>query len=258
MSGVRVETQQNVVVITIDRPKANAIDAQTSHEIYRAIADFEADERFRACVLTGAGERFFSAGWDLKSAEAGESHDADHGPGGFAGLTEFHDRSKPIIAAVNGSAFGGGVELLLATDLAVASRTANFAFPEAGLGISANAGGIGKLQNYVPRRVALELLLTGRRFTAAEALNWGLVNDVVEPEEVLAVSIAMAQAIAHSAPLSVQAILTGSRLTQGLTDEAAFRQLRSLPIFGRIAESEDAREGIAAYSERRVPNWRGK
>ncbi|MCG2621855.1 enoyl-CoA hydratase-related protein [Arthrobacter sp. I2-34] len=157
------------MVVTLDRPKANAIDAATSRALYDAFSMLRDDVSLRAAVLTGAGKRFFSAGWDLKSAEADEASGADHGPGGFAGLTELFGLGKPVIAAVNGAAYGGGVELMLAAHLAVAAETAVFAVPEARLGVLPDAGGLLRLPARLPRPVALELLLTGRTFSALEA-----------------------------------------------------------------------------------------
>src|SRR5215475_8515853 len=142
---VRTEVVDGVLVVTLDRPSANAIDVATSNALYDAFARLENDPSLRVGIVTGAGDRFFSAGWDLKAAAAGESIEADHGPGGFAGLTEFFDIGKPVIAAVNGLAFGGGFELVLATDLVVAAGHADFALTEVTLGLVADAGGLLRL-----------------------------------------------------------------------------------------------------------------
>ena len=184
-AGVRAEASEGVLVVTLDRPSANAVDVATSRALYDAFARLENDPRLRVGVLTGAGDRFFCAGWDLKAAAAGEAVDADHGPGGFAGLTELHGRSKPVIAAVNGLALGGGFELVLAADLVVAADHAEFGLPETGLGIIPDAGGVLRLPRLLPRPVAVELLLTGRRMTAQEALGRGLVNQVVPGGQLL-------------------------------------------------------------------------
>src|SRR5260221_4414177 len=135
-NGVRTEAVASVLAITLDRPPANAVDVATSHALYEAFARLEDDDSLRVGILTGAGERFFCAGWDLKAAAAGEALDADHGPGGFAGLTEFHGRAKPVIAAVNGLAAGGGFELVLAADLAVAAEHCDVSLPQAHLRIN--------------------------------------------------------------------------------------------------------------------------
>ena len=156
-------------MITLDRPPANAVDVPTSHALYAAFARLESDPGLRVGIVTGAGGRFFCAGWDLKAAAAGEAASASHGPGGFAGLTELHDRAKPVIAAVNGIAAGGGFELALAADLVVAADHAQFLLPETGLGIIPDSGGVLRLPRRLPRAIAVELLLTGRSVTAAEA-----------------------------------------------------------------------------------------
>lgn len=157
-----------VLTITLDRPKANAINVPTSLALYQAFCRLRDTPALRVGILTGTG-RFFSAGWDLASATEGEAIDAHHGPGGFGGLTEFFDLGKPVIAAVNGLAMGGGFELALAADLIVASESAEFALPEVKLGMVADSGGLLRLPQRLPRAIALELLLTGRRMGAAEA-----------------------------------------------------------------------------------------
>ena len=138
---VQVTVEGQTLVVTLDRPKANAIDVPTSKALYAAFDRLRNDPRLRVGILTAAGDRFFSAGWDLKAAAAGEGIEADHGPGGFAGITEFFDIGKPVIAAVNGLAFGGGFELVLAADLVVAAEHAEFALTEVPLGLVADAGG---------------------------------------------------------------------------------------------------------------------
>ncbi|MDQ3481591.1 MAG: enoyl-CoA hydratase-related protein, partial [Actinomycetota bacterium] len=171
---VRVEVEGEVLVVTLDRPKANAIDVSTSLELYDAFERLQEDKACRLAVLTGAGDRFFSAGWDLKAAASGESIEADHGPGGFGGLTELKGLRKPVIAAVNGLALGGGFELALAADLLVVAEHAEFSLPEVTLGMVADSGGVLRLPRRLPQAVAMEMLLTGRRMTAAEAYRWGL------------------------------------------------------------------------------------
>ena len=246
-----------VLVITLDRPKANAIDVATSRALYWAFSRLRADPELRVAVLTGAGSRFFSAGWDLK---AGESADADHGPGGFAGLTEFFDLGKPVIAAVNGLALGGGFELVLAADLVVASSGAEFGFPEATLGLVPDAGGLLRLPARVPRPVAVEWLLTGRRIGASEAGRWGLVNRVVPFPGLMPAALELARAICAAAPLSVAAALEIMRATSGVGVEEGYRIMRGdgLPAYRQMLASEDAREGVRAFGERRPPRWTGR
>jgi crotonobetainyl-CoA hydratase len=257
---VRSAAEGQVLVITIDRPPANAIDTATSKALYQAFDRLRRDPLLRVGILTGAGERFFSAGWDLKAAAQGESIEADHGPGGFAGLTEFFDIGKPVIAAVNGLAFGGGFELVLAADLVVAADHADFALTEVTLGLVADAGGLLRLPARVPRAIALEYLLTGRRFGAAEAARWGLVNKVVPAAEVMATARTLAAAICAAAPLAVAAVLEILRETEGMSVRNGYRVLTGspLPAYRAMLDSQDAREGAQAFAERRKPVWRGR
>lgn len=262
MSGtaaVRVDVDGPILVVTLDRPKANAIDAATSRALYEAISLLHTDDALRVAVLTAAGQRFFSAGWDLKAAHDGEAADADHGCGGFAGITELFGRTKPIVAAVNGSAYGGGVELMLAADLVVASDAATFTFPEARIGVLPDAGGIIRMAARLPRALALELLLTGRRFTAADARHWGLVNRVVPVEDVLPAAMALARTLCEAAPLSIAATLEIVEAVQGLCDVDAFGVMRrDLEFAARVPHSEDAAEGARAFAQKRAPKWRGR
>ena len=257
---VRTAAEGQVLVITIDRPPANAIDTATSRALYAAFDHLDRDPLMRVGILTGAGDRFFSAGWDLKAAAHGESIEADHGPGGCAGLTEFFDISKPVIAAVNGLAFGGGFELVLATDLVVAADHADFALTEVTLGLVADAGGLLRLPARVPRAIALEYLLTGRRFGAAEAARWGLVNKVVPAQEVMATARTLAAAICAAAPLAVAAVLEILRETEGVSVSDGYRILtgNTLPAYRAMLDSQDAREGARAFAARRRPVWRGR
>ncbi|MEZ2388136.1 enoyl-CoA hydratase-related protein [bacterium RCC_150] len=256
---VRVDIEGPLLIVTLDRPKANAIDAATSQAIYAAVARLRVDDSLRAAILTAAGDRFFSAGWDLKAATTGETHDADHGPGGFAGITELFGIGKPIIAAVNGSAYGGGVEMMLASHLVVASDTATFAFPETRLGILPDAGGVIRLSDLLPKPLALELLLTGRNFTASEAHRWGLINRIVPADRVLETAKELALRVCESAPLAVAATLGIVELTQGLGDVEAFDMVRNkLPSVPEVQASLDAIEGTRAFAERRQPVWLGR
>ena len=257
---VRAAAEGQVLVITIDRPPANAIDTATSRALYAAFDRLRRDPSLRVGILTAAGDRFFCAGWDLKAAAQGESIEADHGPGGFAGLTEFFDIGKPVIAAVNGMAFGGGFELVLAADLVVAAEHADFALTEVTLGLVADAGGLLRLPARVPRAVALEYLLTGRRFGAAEAARWGLVNKVVPAAELMATARTLAEAICAAAPLAVAAVLEILRETEGMSVRNGYRVLTEnpLPAYRAMLDSQDAREGAQAFAERRNPVWRGR
>ncbi|WP_338596263.1 enoyl-CoA hydratase-related protein [Saccharopolyspora sp. SCSIO 74807] len=254
---VRVAVTGPVLVVTLDRPKANAIDVTTSRELHAAFDRLRRDDELRAAVITGGGDRFFSAGWDLKAAAGGEAVDADHGPGGFAGLTEFFDVGKPVIAAVNGLAVGGGFELALAADLIVAAEHAEFALPETGLGIVPDSGGVLRLPRRLPRPVAMDMLLTGRRMGAREAEHWGLVNRAVPASELLDEARAWGERVAASAPLAVAAVAEITAATEDCGVEAGFARMRGLPGYQRMLSSQDAAEGPRAFAEKRRPRWSG-
>lgn len=259
-AGISLERDGAIALITIDRPKANAIDVAASRAMYEAVREVEDDERLRVGIITGAGDRFFSAGWDLKAAAAGERADSDYGPGGFAGITEFHGRRKPLLAAVNGIAFGGGFEIALACDAIVASEDALFALPEAGLGLIADAGGVVRLPRLIGRVRAAEMLMTGRRIDAATALAWGAVNAVVAPHVLLEAAHDFASRICAFAPLSIAAILETWEATDGLPVHEALAKAHApeLRIRSALAASADALEGIASFNEKRAPRWTGK
>jgi crotonobetainyl-CoA hydratase len=250
----------DVLLITLDRPSANAVDVPTSQALHTAFRRLEDDPSLRVGIITGAGDRFFCAGWDLKAAAGGEAVDADHGPGGFAGLTEFFGRTKPVIAAVNGLAFGGGFELALAADLMVVAEHAELAVSEVRVGLVADAGGLLFLPRRLPGAIARELLLTGRRMPAVEAARWGLANRVVPAEELLDVALALAADIAAGAPLSIAAVQEVLEATAGLDVESGFRAMREadLPRYRQMLASEDALEGPRAFAEKRPPRWQGR
>jgi len=257
--AVKTSVRNGVLTITLDRPKANAINVPTSQALYRAFAQLNDDPALRVGVLTGTG-RFFSAGWDLAGATQGEAIDADHGPGGFAGLTVFFSLHKPVIAAVNGLAMGGGFELALAADVIVASDTAEFALPEVKLGMVADSGGVLRLPRRLPRAIALEMLLTGRRMGALEAARWGLVNRVVAPDQLLETAQVLAQEMVVAAPLALAAVKELMNATEGQTIEAAYTTLRKadLPHYRAMLRSDDAAEGPRAFAEKRPPRWQAR
>ena len=258
-SAVRIDVEGAVLIVTLDRPKANAVDAQTSRLLYDAFARLRDDPALRIGILTGAGDKFFSAGWDLKSAAEGEAADTDWGLGGFAGITEFFDIGKPVIAAVNGIAFAGGFELALAADIIIASDTAVFALTETRVGLVPDAGGMFRVPAILPRNIALEFMLTGRRFSADEAARLGLINRVVPAAELMSAARALAAEILESAPLSIAAVLEVVNATVGQNSETAFATLRSgLPAYSKVASSHDAKEGAIAFLEKRPPVWLGR
>jgi len=257
--GVRTERRGAVMTVILDRPKANAINGATSRALGAAFIEYRDDPELRAAIITAAGERFFSAGWDLNSAEE-ESVEVDFGPGGFAGLTELFDLQKPVIAAVNGMAAGGGFELALSCDLIVAAEHAEFLLPEVNIGIAPDAGGAIRLPRRVAYHVAIEMMLTGRRMSASEAHGWGLVNRVVAKENLIADANALADQIASKAPLAVAAIKQIATSTAVLSEQAAFALQSSgkLEHYERMLQSDDSLEGARAFNEKRPPVWRGR
>ena len=257
---VRTERRGRVFEVTLDRPPANAIDVATSVRMGHVFCEFRDDDDLWVAILTGGGGRIFSAGWDLKAAAGGEHERMDYGAGGFGGITELWDLTKPVIAAVNGLAVGGGCELMLAADLVVASEKAEFWFPEARLGNVADAGAVQRLPRKLPPNVAMELLLTGRRMGAAEACERGLVNWVVPPDQVLARARDIADGLARSAPLSLRAIKELVRGFEGMSVREAFEALHEgrFPAYERMLLSEDHAEGPRAFTEKRDPDFTGR
>ena len=258
MSNVmKLERRGHVLEMTLDRPKANAIDAATSRQMAEAVAMFRDDPDLWVGILTGTG-RFFSAGWDLKAAAGGESDDADYGDGGFGGITENWKLNKPLIAAVNGYAAGGGFELALACDIILASSAATFMLSEVKVGVVASGGGIIRLPHRIPYGLAMEMLYTGRPMQADEALRVGLVNRVVEPEDLMAAARALADEIVTSAPLSVQAVKSILREVAGLGDREACEAQAHNAEHRRLRGSEDFQEGPRAFAEKRAPVWKAR
>jgi crotonobetainyl-CoA hydratase len=257
--GVRVERRGAVMTVTLDRPKANAINGATSRALGAAFIQYRDDPELRVAIVTAAGDRFFSAGWDLNSAEE-ESVEVDNGPGGFAGLTELFDLQKPVIAAVNGMAAGGGFELALSCDLIVAADHAEFFLPEVNIGVAPDAGGAIRLPRRIPFHVAIEMMLSGRRMPASEAHGWGLVNRVVGKKDLIAEANALADQIASKAPLAIAAIKEIATSTGALSEQAAFALLHSgkLEHYERMLRSDDFLEGARAFNEKRPPVWRGR
>ncbi len=258
--SVNYEIHGEVVLITLDRPKANAIDVKTSYELGEAFIRFRDDYNLRAAVITGAGDRFFCGGWDLKAASEGEAIDADFGPGGFAGLTELWDLNKPVIAAVNGLAVGGGFELALAADLIIASTSAEFFVPEATLGLIPDSGGVLRLPRRLPKPVAMDMLMTGRRMGVEEAKHYGLVNRSCDQDDLINDALEWAHQISNSAPLSLAAIKSVMRSTEMMGLEEAYELMRSgkIEAYDKMLNSEDAKEGPIAFSEKRSPEWKGQ
>ncbi|GLE51648.1 crotonase/enoyl-CoA hydratase family protein [Mycobacterium montefiorense] len=258
--AVLVERRGNVMVITINRPEArNAINAAVSIGVGDALEEAQHDADVRAVVITGSGDKSFCAGADLKAIARRENlYHPDHADWGFAGYVR-HFIDKPTIAAVNGTALGGGTELALASDLIVAHELAKFGLPEVKRGLIAAAGGVFRIVDQLPRKVAMELLLTGEPMTASDAWEWGLVNQVVKEGSVLDAALAMAARVTVNAPLSVQAskrIATG--VDDGLItgDEVGWE--RTVHEMRTLIRSEDAKEGPLAFAEKREPVWKAR
>jgi len=253
-----IQTRNNEILeVIIDRPKANAIDAATSRELSAIFSSFMTDNSLRVAILTGAGERFFSAGWDLGAANDGEAFESDYGVGGFGGFAELPARNKPIIAAVNGMAVGGGFEMAMAADFIVAADHAQFFLPETRVGVLPDAGTV-RLPRLLPRQLANEIIIGSRKLGAIEAESWGIVNKVVPKTELMSASRALAAEICQSAPLSVAAVLDIIRATENLSIADAMTAMRVNPSFRAAIDSQDALEGPAAFAEKRFPKWTGK
>jgi crotonobetainyl-CoA hydratase len=256
-ASVLFERRDRVAIFTLNRPaQRNAVDPAVSLRMNELMAAFEADDRLQVGVITGSGDRAFSAGADLKAIAAGRlSEIVDVEPGGFAGVVRSPGR-KPLIAAVNGAALAGGCEIALACDLIVAAEHASFGLPEVRRGIIAGAGGLQRLATRIPPARALELALTGRAISAAQALAFGLVNDVVPGERLLSRSLELAEEIAANAPIAVQESRAVIHATLRGTEDDAWRAAAA--AWQRVLTSADAVEGPRAFAERRAPVWKGR
>jgi crotonobetainyl-CoA hydratase len=255
--GIRTATDGPILEVTLDRPKANAIDLAASRRLNEVFSSFRDDSKLRIAIVTGAGERFFCAGWDLKGAAGGEQSDADWGVAGFGGLNYPRNLDKPIISAVNGIACGGGFELVLGTDIIVMEEHARFALPEINVGVLADAGTI-KLRRRIPYHVAVEFLMTGRWMDAVEAKHWGLANHVVPKGQALTKAREIAQQLAAGPPLLFPAIKQLMRHTETVPEHQAFEIHDSLHAVQQVIRSEDLKEGARAFTEKRAPVWKGK
>jgi crotonobetainyl-CoA hydratase len=255
--GIQTTCDGVILEVRLDRPKANAIDLPASRRLNAIFTAFRDDPGMRVAIITGTGEKFFSPGWDLKNAAQGEASDSDWGVGGFAGLNYPRNLDKPIIAAVNGIACGGGFELVLGTDIIVMEEHARFALPEINVGVLADAGTI-KLRRRVPYHVAVEMLMTGRWMDSTEAQQRGLANYVVPKGQAIAKAREIAKRLADGPPLLYPAIKQLLRHSETLGEHEAFELHDSLHAVQKVLRSEDLKEGARAFSEKRKPVWLGK
>ena len=263
MDPVGIVKNGSVMEITLDRPPVNAISQATSYALHAAFDELAKSPDLLVGILTARG-RIFSAGWDLKefSQQEDQTGPTDLGPGGLGGFTENWQLKKPVIAAVNGHAIGGGCEMLFAADIIVAAEGATFKLPETRVGMLPDGGGIQRISKRLPYNVATDLILTGRAMSAAEAMHWGLVKEVVPAGRVLLRAREIAAEIVEGAPLAVVAAKEVLEALHFLPARESFEKTRSgwrgqsgMPHYEAMLRSDDYREGSRAFVERRKPNW---
>jgi crotonobetainyl-CoA hydratase len=258
-SSVKVTKKGPIIEVMLDRPKANAVDLVTSREMGEVFEDFRDDPDLRVAIVTGAGEKFFCPGWDLKAAAGGDEVDGDYGVGGFGGMQELPNLNKPIICAVNGICCGGGLEIALSTDIIIAAEHATFALPEIHSGTVADAASI-KLPKRIPYHIAMEMLLTGRWLDAEEANRWGFVNEIVPAEKLNSRAWEIAELLASGPPLVMAAIKEVVRDAENSKFQDSLNRItsRELPTIDTLYGSEDMHEGFRAFTEKRDPVWKNR